>query len=90
MFQHVLVIFREPFIYYKNIKLLRYNVVCICPGLITVTIVIESSIRTVKNAKNWPLSVCTAVMCASCQLGFLGVSHLLDLLLNMKRWEKKL
>ena len=38
MFQPLLAIFREPFIYYKNIKLLRYNVVCICPGL-TVKIV---------------------------------------------------
>ena len=49
MFQRLLAIFKEPFIYYKNIKLLLYNIVCICPGLITVTIVIESSIRTVKK-----------------------------------------
>jgi hypothetical protein len=34
MFQPLLAIFREPFIYYKNIKLLCYNVVSTCPGLI--------------------------------------------------------
>jgi hypothetical protein len=49
MFQPLLAIFREPFIYYKNTKLLRYNVVSICPGLMTVKIVIESSIKTVKK-----------------------------------------
>ena len=49
MFQPLLAIFREPFIYYKNIKLLCYNIVSICPGLITVKIVIESSIKTVKK-----------------------------------------
>ena len=35
--------------YYTNIKLFCYNVVSICPGLITVKIVIESSIKTVKK-----------------------------------------
>jgi hypothetical protein len=54
MFQPLLAIFREPFIYYKHIKLLRYNVVSICPGLITVKIVIESSIKTVKNRLSGP------------------------------------
>ena len=39
MFQPLLAIFRESFIYYKNIKLLRYNVVSICPGLITIKII---------------------------------------------------
>jgi hypothetical protein len=39
MFQPELAILKEPFIYYKNIKLLRYNVVSVCPGLITVKIV---------------------------------------------------
>jgi hypothetical protein len=75
MFQPLLTIFREPFIYHKNIKMLRYNIVSICSGLITVKIVIESSIETVKkNVKNWPLTVCTSVRCASRQLGFLGAN----------------
>jgi hypothetical protein len=49
MFQPLLAIFREPFIYYKNIKLLCYNAVSICPGLISVKIVIESTSKTVKK-----------------------------------------
>ena len=49
MSQPLLAIFRELFIYYKNIKLLRYNVVPIFTGLITVKIVIKSSSRTDKN-----------------------------------------
>jgi hypothetical protein len=49
MFQPLLAVIREPFVYYKNIRLLCYNVVSICPGLITVKIVIESSSKTVKK-----------------------------------------
>ena len=49
MFQPLMAIFREPFIYYKNIRLFYYEVVSICPGLITVKNVIESSSKTAKK-----------------------------------------
>ena len=49
MFQPLLATFREPFICYKNIKLLCYNVISICPGLLTIKIVIESSSKSVKK-----------------------------------------
>ena len=55
MFQPPLAIFREPFIYYKNIRLFCYNVVSICPGLITVKTVVEPSSKTVKKRLNLAL-----------------------------------
>jgi hypothetical protein len=49
MFQPLLATFREPFIYYKNIKLLCYNIISICPGLLTIKIVTESSSKSVEK-----------------------------------------